>query len=66
MLARTRGPVTGRSVLAGRRTTCLPKYLERLACLARVWRLGRYLPDLSRSPAHLLVNHPAYPQAVGS
>ena len=41
MLARTRDPATGRSVLAGRATTCLPKYTERLAYLATGWRLGR-------------------------
>src|ERR1700721_2802419 len=42
ILARTRDPATGRSVLAGRQTTCLPKYLERSAYLATAWRLGRY------------------------
>ena len=42
MLARTRDPATGRSVLADRATTCLPKYTERLAYLATAWRLGRY------------------------
>jgi hypothetical protein len=34
-------PDTGRSVLASRQTTCLPKYMERSAYLATVWRLGR-------------------------
>jgi hypothetical protein len=29
-------------VLADRQTTCLPKYMERLAYLATTWRLGRY------------------------
>ncbi|MDQ3339649.1 MAG: type 1 glutamine amidotransferase domain-containing protein [Myxococcota bacterium] len=29
-------------VLAGRRTTCLPKYMERSAYLATFWRRGRY------------------------
>ena len=29
VLARTRDPATGRSVLADRRTTCLPRYMER-------------------------------------
>jgi putative intracellular protease/amidase len=29
-------------VLAGSRTTCLPKYMERSAFLATAWRLGRY------------------------
>jgi len=42
VLARTLDPATGRSVLAGRRTTCLPKYMERSAFLATAWRLGRY------------------------
>jgi putative intracellular protease/amidase len=32
----------GRSVLYGRRTTCLPKYMERTAYLATFWRRGRY------------------------
>ncbi|MEU6142914.1 type 1 glutamine amidotransferase domain-containing protein [Streptomyces sp. NPDC047081] len=42
VLARTEDPATGRSVLAGRRTTCLPKYMERTAYLTTAWRLGRY------------------------
>jgi len=42
VLARTTDPATGRSVLAGRRTTCLPKYMEKSAYLATAWRLGRY------------------------
>lgn len=42
VLARTTDPVTGHSVLAGRRTTCLPRYMERGAYLATAWRLGRY------------------------
>jgi putative intracellular protease/amidase len=42
VLARTLDPRTGRSVLADRRTTCLPKYMERGAYLATAWRLGRY------------------------
>jgi putative intracellular protease/amidase len=29
-------------VLAGRRTTCLPKYMERMAYYATAWKLGRY------------------------
>ena len=41
-LARTIDPATGRSLLAGRRTTCLPKYMERSAYLATFWRRGRY------------------------
>jgi putative intracellular protease/amidase len=42
VLARTRDTPAGRSVLAGRRTTCLPKYMERTAYLATAWRLGHY------------------------
>jgi putative intracellular protease/amidase len=42
ILARTRDPETGRSILAARRTTCLPAYLERTAYLTTAWRLGRY------------------------
>jgi putative intracellular protease/amidase len=41
VLARTQD-ADGRSVLAARRTTCLPKYLERTAFLSTAWRLGRY------------------------
>jgi hypothetical protein len=40
VLARTR--VDGKSVLANRRTTCLPKYMERSAYLLTAWKLGRY------------------------
>jgi putative intracellular protease/amidase len=42
VLARTIDPDTGRSVLFDRRTTCLPKYMERSAFLLTAWRLGRY------------------------
>jgi len=42
VLARTRDPDTARSVLYGRRTTCLPKYMERSAFFTTAWRLGRY------------------------
>jgi putative intracellular protease/amidase len=42
VLARTKDPATGKSVLAARRTTCLPKYMERSAWLATAWKLGRY------------------------
>ncbi len=41
VLARAQGP-DGRSLLAGRRTTCLPKYMERVAYFSTAWRLGRY------------------------
>jgi putative intracellular protease/amidase len=42
VLARTRDPASGRSLLCGRRTTCLPKYMERSAYFMTSWRLGRY------------------------
>jgi len=42
VLARASDPTTGHSLLYGRRTTCLPKYLERSAYLATAWKLGRY------------------------
>jgi putative intracellular protease/amidase len=40
VLARTLD--AGRSVLADRRTTCLPKYMERSAYYLTAWRRGRY------------------------
>jgi putative intracellular protease/amidase len=42
VLARTRDPSNGRSLLHDVRTTCLPKYMERGAYLATFWKLGRY------------------------
>ena len=42
VLARSVDPATGRSVLAGRRTTCLPKYMERGGFALTAWKLGRY------------------------
>ena len=42
VLARATDPATGRSLLYGRRTTCLAKYMERSAYLTTAWRLGRY------------------------
>jgi putative intracellular protease/amidase len=42
VLARCRDAETGHSLLFGRRTTCLPKYMERSAYFATAWRLGRY------------------------
>jgi putative intracellular protease/amidase len=42
ILARAKDPVTGRSLIADRRTTCLPKYMERSAYYLTAWRLGRY------------------------
>jgi putative intracellular protease/amidase len=42
VLARTADLASGRSVIADKRTTCLPKYMERGAFFATGWRLGRY------------------------
>lgn len=42
VLARTRDPDTGESVLASVRTTCLPGYMERVAYYSTAWKLGRY------------------------
>jgi putative intracellular protease/amidase len=42
VLARAIDPETGKSALCGRRTTCLPKYMERLAYGLTAWKLGRY------------------------
>jgi len=41
-LARALDPDTGKSVLHGSRTTCLPKYMERSAYLLTFWKLGKY------------------------
>lgn len=42
VLARAKDPDSGQSVIAQRRTTCLPKYMERGAYYLTAWRLGRY------------------------
>jgi putative intracellular protease/amidase len=42
VLARAKRPGTTQSVLFDRRTTCLPKYMERSAYLLTFWKLGRY------------------------
>ena len=42
LLARATDAATGKSVLADRRTTCLPKYMERSAYFLTAWKLGRY------------------------
>jgi putative intracellular protease/amidase len=41
-LARAIDPATGKSVLFGKKTTCLPKYMERTAYFLTAWKLGRY------------------------
>jgi len=42
VLARAIDPETGKSVLHGRKTTCLPKYMERTAWMLTAWKLGGY------------------------
>ena len=42
VLVLARAEVEGRSALFDRNTTCLPKYLERLAYYATAWKLGKY------------------------
>jgi putative intracellular protease/amidase len=42
VLARAIDPATSRSVLHGRRTTCLPRSLEMSGYLSTFWRRGRY------------------------
>lgn len=41
-LARAIDPSTGASLLRGRKTTCLPAYMERSAYWLTFWRRGRY------------------------
>src|SRR5215470_7313610 len=42
VLARARDAGTRRSPLHGKKTTCLPKYMERTAFYLTAWRRGRY------------------------
>ena len=42
VLARTRTGAAGKSVLHDRRTTCLPKWMERSAYFMTAWKHGRY------------------------
>ena len=42
MLARSRDPESGKSVLEQRRTTCLTKPMERTAYFISFWKLGKY------------------------
>ena len=62
VLARTRDPATGRSVLADRQTTCMPEYMERMAYLTTAWRLGRYYrtyPAYVEDEVKAALDHPA-------
>lgn len=42
VLARTIDPSTGKSLLYHRKSTCLPKYMEKTAYFVTAWKLGRY------------------------
>jgi putative intracellular protease/amidase len=42
LAARASDPATGQSALHHRKTTCLPKYMERSAYALTFWKLGRY------------------------
>jgi len=42
VMARAKDAATGKSVLTAKRTTCLPKYMERAAYAFTSWKLGRY------------------------
>jgi putative intracellular protease/amidase len=42
VLARARDEATAKPLLATRRTTCLPKYMERTAWMITAWKLGSY------------------------
>jgi putative intracellular protease/amidase len=61
VLARTTRPDTGRSVLFDRRTTCLPKYMERTAWMATRWKLGDYYrtyPEYVEDEVKRVLAHP--------
>lgn len=42
VMARARATGSNRSLLHGRTSTCLPRYMERLAWWSTAWKLGRY------------------------
>jgi putative intracellular protease/amidase len=61
VLARTADPVTGRSVLFDRRTTCLPKYMEQTAYFLTRWKLGDYYrtyPEYVEDEVKTVLAHP--------
>ena len=60
--SRTLDSPTPRSVIADRRTTCLPKYLERIGYYLTAWRLGSYYrtyPEYVEDEVKQSLNHPA-------
>ncbi len=61
VLARTADPVTGRSVLFDRRTTCLPKYMEKTAYYLTKWKLKDYYrtyPEYVEDEVKSVLAHP--------
>jgi putative intracellular protease/amidase len=61
VLARTKDPSTGESVIADSRTTCLPAYMERVAYYATAWRHGRYYrtyPDYVEDEVRAALKNP--------
>jgi putative intracellular protease/amidase len=77
VLARSNDPETGGSLLRDRKTTCLPKYMERAAYALTAWKLGRryrtypdYTEDEVRAalaePARQFVRGPVHLLAKGS
>ena len=61
VLARTADPATGRSVLFDRRTTCLPKYMEKTAYFLTRWKLGDYYrtyPEYVEDEVKSVLAHP--------
>jgi putative intracellular protease/amidase len=42
LLARAQDPETSRALIASYRTTCLPKYMERIAYFLTFWKHGKY------------------------
>jgi len=62
VLARTVAADSGRSLLFDRRTTCLPKYMERTAWLSTSWKVGDYYrtyPEYVEDEVKRSLAHPA-------
>jgi putative intracellular protease/amidase len=62
-LARAVDPDTGRSLLHGVRTTCLPAYMEWLAYSLTFWKLGRYYrtyPETVQAEVEAALAEPAH------
>ena len=62
VLARAKHPESGRSILHGKRTTCLPRYMEALAFGLTAWKLGRYYRTYPRYVETEVRNALASPQ----